>query len=512
MADKDRYRMGIEVSAKVKSSATTHMPVTDASTPFCIAVLGDFSGRENNRLYEPETIASRRLITVDRDNFEEVMAAFDIRLNIGLQENDGVTIKLNELDDFHPDTIYENLETFSKLRSLRRRLKNNSSFADAAAEMQGWLPAATHVETVSKETASAEVTNNTPTDNLLDSILSSQQTVQAEVATASAIDKLIKEIVAPYVEPAADPRQDEMIASLDRATEKHMRDLLHHGDFQAMEAAWQSLYFLIKRLDTGSKLKIYLLDISKRELQADLVVDDVATSAVYKLFCDPVKNDTQWSLLLGNYSFSDTVDDALSLVGIGEIAQKASAPFLAAASETLAGCQSFAKTPVADDWNYVLNDGVSQAWQRVRQSPLAAYLGLAMPRFLLRLPYGRKSKPIEAFAFEEMPEQHCHACYLWGNAAFVKAEALARNFTDNGWRMSPCEVHQTDNLPVHYYEEEGETVNKPVAEILLTESGGKRIADQGLMALWSVKNTDSIRSADYCSLSAGGEQLKGRWL
>jgi len=176
---------------------------------------------------------------------------------------------------------------------------------------------------------------------------------------------------------------------------------------------------------------------------------------MYKLFCDASEGDLPWSLLLGNYSFTDSIDDVLSLANIGEIAKMAKAPFIAAANEKLAGCESFSKTPDYEDWNHSISEGVNKAWQMLRQSPAASYIGLALPRFLLRLPYGKKSKPIDSFNFEEMTEDNSHENYLWGNAAFLKAECLARNFNDKGWQMQLNEVFQTDNLPVHYFKEDG---------------------------------------------------------
>ncbi len=513
----DKISMGVEVNIDTNASTKSKAPQTSPNSPFCIAVLGDFSGRANRAQHEPETLSSRRLIEIDRDNFEEVMARLNISLKLGFADGDGIQLAIKELDDFHPDELYEKLESFSELRSLRRRLKNNSSFEAAAAEIQGWSSVNDTQQaaaTLPANPTQADLIEAIDTDagNILDSILDSQQQSSSDAhGESSQIERLIKSVVAPYVIPAADPRQDEMIASVDQATQNHMRDILHHADFQALESAWQSLYFLIKRLETDNSLKIKILDVSKQELQADLAVDDITSSAIYKLFCDPAEGDTPYSVLVGNYSFTDSIDDVLSLASIGEIAQQAAAPFIAAANETLAGCESFATTPDYEDWNHTISDGVSNAWQMLRQSPVAAHIGLALPRFLLRLPYGKKTKPIDSFSFEEMPEEHCHACYLWGNAAFLKVELLARNFKNRGWQMQPGEEYQTGSLPVHYYQDEGETVGKPVAEILLTEKGGEIISQRGLMALWSVKNMDAIRSSDFRSVAENGQTIVGRW-
>jgi predicted component of type VI protein secretion system len=109
-------------------------------------------------------------------------------------------------------------------------------------------------------------------------------------------------------------------------------------------------------------------------------------------------------------------------------------------------------------------------------------------------------------------EDSWHECLLWGNAAFIKAEQLARAFAEKHWNMNPADASQTDNLPMYYYEDDGDTLLMPCAEIFLTEKGGYKLSKEGLMALWSVKNMDAIRSSDFNSLSSGSRVLQGRWV
>ena len=302
---------------------------------------------------------------------------------------------------------------------------------------------------------------------------------------------------------------DSEVIAVDRATAEHMRQILHHPRFQSMEAAWRSVYFLIKRIETDRHLKIFLLDFDKQALQADLAKE--SDSRLHKLFCDPSPGDNPWSLLVGNYIFEDNIDDALLLAQIGAVAQQAGAPFIAGARETLAGCESFSDYPDADDWSYKLKPGAENAWTLLRQDAVANYIGLALPRFMLRAPYGSKSSPIETFKFEEMPEHYCHECFLWGNAAFIKAEQLARAFAQHRWAMRPSEFSQTDRLPMYYYDDGDETVLMPCAEIYLTEKGGHKLSASGLIPVWSVKNMDAVRSSDFRSLATVSD-LRGRWL
>jgi type VI secretion system protein ImpC len=517
MSNSNKPGMGFEVNIR-RASDKQPVASNNTDTPFCMAILGDFSGRFNQPPVDDKPLSKRKLIAVDRDNFDEVLAGFKLSFNIsfGAEFSSPITIDIAELDDFHPDALYEKLEIFGKLRSIRRRLQNKSSFDAAASEIVGWLVMDTPPTQAAKSSPESNPGKGGSPANLLDDVLGSTQQSASELeylTSPGGLDRLIKEIIAPYVEPSANPRQQEMIDAVDAATAEHMRQILHHPHFQNLEAAWRSVYFLISRIETGRDLKIFLLDVSKQELADDLA-GDVTSSSMYKRFCEPAVNDIPWSLLVGNYTFEDKIDDVLLLAQIGSIAKNARAPFLAAAKETLAGCESFGLYPDADDWRYDIKPGVKTAWQALRADPVADYIGLALPGFLLRAPYGKKSRPIDAFAFEEMSDRGdaIHGCYLWGNAAFLKAEQLARAFADNHWAMHPGDANQIDGLPMYYYDDDGETVLMPCAEIYLTEKGGKKLTAQGLIAIWSVKEMDAVRSSDFNSLSSNGKSLQGRWV
>jgi len=504
-----KNRMGFEMNlGEPQQKAKLPEPGQDSKAgilnkdPLCIAILGDFSGRDNKLQYKPETISKRKMFAVDRDNLEEVMAGFEINLQIWLEENseEPIDIPLKALDDFHPDQLYQNVEVFSQLRALRNRLKNNKTFAEAARELQAWD---TDPES-NVDSPASDMDSSSSSEGLLESMLAASQGMPSDSASSSSsamVDNLVKQIVAPYVEPKADPRQEELIEAVDQAVSAHMQFILHHPDFQAMEAAWRSLDFLLGRAETGQKVKVFILDVAKHELEVDLSEDNVTQTALYRKFCDPAPGDMPWGLLLGNYGFTDRVEEIMTLLQIGAVARKAQAPFITAGNETLVGCESFAVTPDVEDWHYKLKPEVETAWSLLRKSDEADFLSMVVPGFLLRVPYGKKSKPIESFSFEEMPIVPCHSCYLWGNGAFVKVEQMVRAFLKDGWDMEPAAASQLESLPLHYYKIEGETIAKPCAEIQLTEQGGRRILQQGLIPLWSVKNSDSIRSSDFNSLA-----------
>jgi len=176
------------------------------------------------------------------------------------------------------------------------------------------------------------------------------------------------------------------------------------------------------------------------------------------------------------------------------------------------GCESLAKMPDPKQWRRMTEPEGTRAWEALRRLPEAAYLGLALPRFLLRLPYGAATDPTERFEFEEMDTVPEHKHYLWGNPAFACAYLIAQAFSENGWDLRPGAVGEIENLPLHVYREKGESRITPCAEVLLTEQAAETILDRGFMPLLSFKSQDRIRLARFQSLTEPPSPLAGRWM
>ncbi len=189
----------------------------------------------------------------------------------------------------------------------------------------------------------------------------------------------------------------------------------------------------------------------------------------------------------------------------------AGAPFIAAASDRLLGCESLAQTPDPREWRRPADAEGSRVWEALRKLPEASYLGLALPRFLLRLPYGADTVPTETFEFEEMEEIPKHEQYLWGNPSFACVCLLAQTFSESGWDIRHGIIQDIEDLPLHVYEEQGESLTKPCAEVVLTERAAEKILDKGIMPLLSFKNQDKIRVARFQSLADPPTYLAGRW-
>jgi type VI secretion system protein ImpC len=416
----------------------------EPETPFRILVAGNFSGGAGRY---------RRPIEIDRDNFDAVMERVGpaLRLPFGSAE---VALAFREIDDFHPDRLFENLAPFQALRDLRARIEDGSALPRAKSQPANAPPA-----------SGADLLRQ----------MMGESPAAAAAPKRSDRDQMLHDLVAPYAVPGDDPRKAEMIAQTDRAIAGEMRAVLHHAQFQSLEAAWRGLYFLTRRLETGENLRIFLLDLPQAEL----------TSAGLRR----AAGDDEWGLLAGLYYFGPADEDALKEISF--VARIAGAPFVSGLAPDVVG--------------------LTQPFGELRQSAYARWIGLAMPRFLLRLPYGKDASETESFAFEELSKEPEHERYLWGHPAFACAYLLGEAFTRFGWRMRPGSVQEIDGLPAHTYREDGEAQLKPCAEVLLTEDAAEVLLDRGFMPLASIKGTDRVRLVRFQSVADPPAPLAGRW-
>jgi type VI secretion system protein ImpC len=470
--------------------------------PFRIAVIGDFSGRGASGQKAEQPLAKRRAILVDRDNFEDVMMS--VGPSITVSYGDGTPhppIRFAELDDFHPDRLYERLPVFRALRALRRRLADPATFAEAAGEL---------LSPAREEPAPAAPLSAPPAD-LLEAILGGAEAAAARpVKPRDDFQSYLKEIVAPHLVPGEDPRQPAMLAKVDAAATLEMRAILHHPAFQELESLWRALFLLVRGLETSAELQIFLIDATRAEIVQDLLADtELESTGLYKLLADPSAGDDAdgWSLFAGAYTFGVETDDLVVLGRMSAIAREAGAPWISAADSRLAGCPSFESYPDPDDWAKALHGG----WQALRELPGAQYIGLAAPRFLLRLPYGKNADECELFQFEELGSPSAHEDYLWGNPAVACALLLGKAVQTGGPGLRLGRAAELDRLPQHLFREDGEMNAKPCAEIVMSERAAARLMEAGIIPFASIKGTDRIRVLRFQSIAIPPAALAGSW-
>lgn len=494
---KERFEFGdVKLDVSHFGEGQRAAPAEDA--PFRILLLGDFSGRDGGTTTGSAGFGRPR--PVDRDSFDDVLRKCGAELQIPLGSG-AIPLWFNELDDFEPGCVYRRVPLFEKLRQLRERLRDPATFREAAGVL-----AAPAGEAASQAPGAARLASR----NLLNEAVASTEIRGAPDELRAFLDRA----VAPHLVPRADPKQAEVIALVDQAASAQMRALLHLPAFQALEAAWRGLFFTVRRIADDSRVKLELLDVSKRALTEDLLpASRLEMTATYRALAGPLQGPgaEPWTLIAGHYFFDRTESDLAILHRLAVLARAAGAPFIGGAGPGLLSCSDVAALPEPRNWASDENPGMREVWDRLRELPEARYLGLALPRFLLRLPYGKDTQEADAFDFEESAPGFGHEEYLWGNPVFLCISLLAESFVEDGWRMRPGKFLDVGGLPLHVTKVGGESVVKPVAEVQMTENAALRILDAGLMPVVSVKDRDTARLVRFQSIASPAKALAGRW-
>ncbi len=493
----------------VSLQPTTDAKPLDPEAPFCLGIQGDFSGRAGQPGREP--IAQRRIRQLDVDNWEEVMSQLGARLTLDFAQGPAIEMAFATLNDFHPDRLVQHITPLGKLSDQRRKLLAPATAAAAERELQEFLSAPSQPPTAAAKAGTPAPESETETLARLLGGAPAKPAPAPRSGVLGAVDSLLRTAVSPSVAPGASAHQAALLSVLDLELGRRLRGVLHHPRFQALEAAWRGIDLLVRNFGAEENLKLFIFDVSKEELQADLQAQaTLDASGLWKVLRRQ-NEDLRWATWCGLYAFEDSVADLETLGRLAKLAARLSAPFLAEASSHLAGCDSFDTHPDPDEWKRPIAPETQAAWQALRELPEASYLGLALPRFLLRQPYGKDSDPIEAFPFQELEPDAPHDSYLWGNPAVVCAYLLASAFQDEGWGMRPCGPGELGGLPVYTFREGDETRIKPCAEAWLNNRALERLRESGLVPLASIKGRDAVRLVEFQSLRSPPGPLAGPW-
>lgn len=469
---------------------------------FGLVVLGDFSGRANRGELETGAgLASRKPRRVDVDNLDDVLASMQLKLALPIgDEGAAVEISLSSIDGFHPNELYENVALFSKLAGFRKHLENTATFQGLASQMQAWANAgpADGARRRVKPRGTA-----IPNAKLSDFQRLTGATTAA--ATDASVGELIKQIVRPHIKPHATAEQAETLATIDASLTAAMRRLLHHPDFQTLEALWRTIDLLVRELETDQNLQIILYDVTAEEIAADLSSsDNLEETGLYQLLVEQPALDgrtTPPSAIVGNYRFELTPPHAELLGRMAKIAAAAQAPFIANI-----GVEVFEKKKPEE-----IHPLVAQSWDALRGLPEACYLGLATPRFMLRWPYGARTEPIDPFPFEEFTAHFGLKGFLWGNSSNLAGLMLARTFQEQGMGgMQLGSVMVQGDLPVYYYvDQDGDQIALPCTEKIASEAAAAHIASQGFIPVVWMRGRPEVRLGNLCGLNR--EPLAGPW-
>jgi type VI secretion system protein ImpC len=292
-----------------------------------------------------------------------------------------------------------------------------------------------------------------------------------------------------------------------------MRVVLHHTEFQDLEAAWRSVDFLLRRLEIGGDLQLHLIDVSKQELLDDLSrAEDLQSTGLYRLLVEEAgaEGEDPWAVIAGLYTFDAEPAEIRALGAMGRLAREAGGPFLCSLSPRFMGTESFGAQPDSDDWQSPIGTDAEQEWNALRSAPEASWIGAALPRFLLRYPYGKDSNSVDTLPFEEMTIPPEHADFLWGNPAVACVCLIGESFAQDGWDVELRNT-QISGLPLYTCKVDVEVHVTPCAECWMTERTADRFLSRGIMPLASIKHSDSVRLIRLQSIARPTARLRARW-
>ena len=471
-------------------------------TKFRMAVFGDFTGRAARGLMETgDALANRKAIPLDVDTIDEIIEGFGTTLVLPIgADGAGVEVKLGEMDDLHPDELYDNVELFEAISGVRRQLGVGSMADRAVDQLKSWSETYSTPIKLPKTSAGASM----PANLKLSDFQALIGDTRGALTQATPADEMIARIIGPHVVKAPDAGAAAMQAAVDEALSSAMNLILHHPEFQAIESQWRSLDLLARRIETDVKLEIVLYDVSAEELAADLAAqEDLSESGLFKLVTDvldPEEGAGGFSALFGMYTFEETPPHAELLARIGQVGLHVDAPFFSAISPSYLDTAPEDRHPL-----------VAKTWDTLRQMPEAAYVALAAPRFLLRQPYGAKSDPVYAFEYEEFTPQEGLKGMLWANPVVLIAILLAGTYKKDGKAaMDLGSMMTLGDLPFYYVNDRyGDQVALPCTERNLTTDPAQATLARGYMPVLWMKGRNDIRLGSFRSL--GGDTIAGPW-
>ncbi|GAA4417290.1 type VI secretion protein EvpB [Advenella faeciporci] len=328
------------------------------------------------------------------------------------------------------------------------------------------------------------------------------KTDQAREAVENAVKTLARQALENAVTISADAYStiQAIIAEIDGKLTEQINQIMHHAEFQQLEGAWRGLHYLVNNTETDELLKIRVMCISKKELGRTLkrykgvgwdqspIFKRVYEEEYGQFGGEPI------GCLVGDYYFDHSPPDVEMLGEIARISAAAHCPFIAGADPAVMQMESWQELSNPRDLTKIFTNTEYAAWRSLRESEDARYIGLAMPRFLARLPYGSRTNPVDEFDFEEETDGANHERYAWANSAYAMAANINRSFKEYGWCTSIRGVESggaVANLPCHTFPtDDGGVDMKCPTEIAISDRREAELAKNGFMPLVHRKNSD----------------------
>ncbi|MDQ2839467.1 MAG: type VI secretion system contractile sheath large subunit, partial [Acidobacteriota bacterium] len=479
--------------------------------PFVLGVLADLSGKPQEPL---PPLRDRRFVEINRDNFDQLVRTVrpNVRFTVGntLAEDDSqlsIELSFRNIDDFAADAVAMQVPVLNEMLLLRDKLSNlraalfgNDELEENLQEILVHPPllreVAQELEVLQDPLSGATPSNQV--QRLLDSARVGRSVEDRAAATIWLRD-FIQEAVngSLFISRDTESVISARVAEIDRLVSLQLDEILHHADLQKLEATWRGLWYLVDQSETSARLKIRVLNLSKQELVRDLErAAEFDQSVTFKKVYEEeygTMGGLPYAVLIGDYYFGREARDVALLERMAQIAASSHAPFLAGAAPEMFNLTAFSELGNPRDLSKIFDSQIYQRWTYFRKSEDARFVGLVLPRLLLRLPYGRDTLPVERFSYEEQLRNH--ETYLWGNPAFAFGVRLSEAFARYGWFAAIRGVEGGGliaGLPAHQFlSDDGEVVLKCPTEIAITDRRELELTHLGFIPLLHVKNTDT---------------------
>ena len=354
-----------------------------------------------------------------------------------------------------------------------------------------------------QEASAAKPAENTLEVSLLDQIVDEGRLARDPAARERGKD-LVKEFVNQVLEGSMTISKDAeimitaRIAQIDHLVSLQLNEVLHAPEFQKLEGSWRGLKYLMDQSETSDKLKIKVLNVTKKELLRDLQrAPEFDQSAMFKKVYEEeygVFGGAPFSALIGNYEFGRGPEDIELLEKVAQVASAAHAPFLTGTSPEMLNLDSFTNIDAPRDMAKIFDSSEYAKWKSFRASEDSRYIGLCLPHVLGRLPYGKDGVQVDAFNYEEGVDGTDHSKYLWSNAAWALGARLTQAFAQYGWCAAIRGVEGgglVEGLPTHNFTtDSGDIALKCPTEAPITDRREKELADLGFIPLVHCKGTD----------------------
>ena len=498
---------------QIEYDVELHDSLKKAELPFVIGVMAGLSGNAATA-HLPES--ERRFIDIDVDNFDARMekiqpgVAFKVKNLIDGNGEISIDLIFTRLAQFHPDSLVNKISPLNALHQQRKLLKEllaavegDPVVGQVVAELMksGTMPS----EGVSSDTTRQEA--SPVSEEIYEASHSVQQkSASFNKAIEGQISQTVQALITTYRRfpwtgsEDAEGSLKSLLREVDNLLSTQMREVIHHPAFQELEGSWRGLYYFVANTETDDLLKLKFLDISKEALLKSLdrykgelwehspIFELIVTEAYGGIGGEP------YGCLVGDYHFDHSPRDVTLLGEIGKIAAAAHCPFIAGAAPSVLGMNSWAELAALTDIEKRFREPNYAAWRSLRESEDSRYIGLTMPRFLARLPYGNSIDPTETFDFEESPNGTDMDRFVWANSAYAMAANIGRSFKLYGWCSRIRGVESggaVEGLPMYAFPaDDGGVDMKCPTEIAIGDRREAELAQAGFLPLVHRKNSD----------------------